>query len=67
MTRATCTENVLQGGVQLATSHKFCNQSAQGTLHTCLDMLHKMKHDLGVKSDTEIPAEKLKEHRGTGN
>ena len=45
MTRATSIENVLQAGVQLATSalHKFCNQSAQGTLHTCLDMLHKMK------------------------
>ncbi len=25
------------------------------------DMLHKMKHDLGVKTDPEIPAEKLKE------
>ncbi|NLE65016.1 MAG: pyruvate, phosphate dikinase [Elusimicrobia bacterium] len=25
------------------------------------EMLHKMKHDLGVKSDTDIPAEKLKE------
>ena len=25
------------------------------------DMLHKMKHDLGIKNDPEIPAEKLKE------
>jgi pyruvate,orthophosphate dikinase len=25
------------------------------------DMLHKMKHDLGVKTDPEIPAEQLKE------
>jgi pyruvate,orthophosphate dikinase len=25
------------------------------------DMLHKMKHDLGVKTDPEIPAQKLKE------
>jgi pyruvate,orthophosphate dikinase len=25
------------------------------------DMLHQMKHDLGVKTDPEIPAEKLKE------
>ena len=43
--KANTIENVLQTGVQLASSalHKFCNQSAQGTLHTCLDMLHKMK------------------------
>jgi hypothetical protein len=42
---ATTIDTVLQQGVQLTTSalHKFCNQSAQGTLHTCLDMLHKMK------------------------
>ena len=43
--KANTIENVLQTGVQLASSalHKFCNQGAQGTLHTCLDMLHKMK------------------------
>lgn len=43
--KANTIENVLQVGVLLASSalHKFCNQSAQGTLHTCLDMLHKMK------------------------
>jgi hypothetical protein len=42
---AVTIDNVLQQGVQLTSSalHKFCNQSAQGTLHTCLDMLHKMK------------------------
>jgi len=36
---------VLQQGAQLSASalFKFCIQSAQGTLHTCLDMLHKMK------------------------
>ena len=45
ITTATTIENVLQVGVQLTTSalHKFCNQSAQGTLHSCMDMLHKMK------------------------
>jgi hypothetical protein len=43
--KAVTIDNVLQQGVQLTTSalHRFCNQSAQGTLHTCLDMLHKMK------------------------
>ena len=45
ITTATTIENVLQAGVQLTTSalYKFCNQSAQGTLHSCMDMLHKMQ------------------------